>query len=336
MYSLLQIIFTMSVSTLKYHLRREAVEQRQNMVLFVDLLPAVKTPDFKGEPNGFLGHVNVFNVMVYDSISTDTVCYMWHEGEGIRGRNEVSACVMQHILTKVPAYVTHLTILSKCCEVLKSFTTCAMFLTALERHGSLTCIDHITFPVGHSCIEIDRQLAIINRFDRTRNIVISVPSEWYRLVEDASNFLVVPMKDFMYDFDILFSTEQPLLVKNRKTTDGENFKLRQTCWFQYLPHAHEVKVKNSYNRQDPFNVLNLHGRRRRHASLGSNLQLKEACHPLPSERVGEMVKTIHLLGVQFHSFYLNLVTHSPEDDQESDSDHSVVEHNTSVRVNVEE
>lgn len=326
----------MPVSTLKCHLRREAVEQRQNMVLLVDLLPAVKIPDFKEEQNGFVGHVNVFNVMVYDAISTDTVCYMWHEGEGIRGRNEVSACVMQHILTKVPAYVTHLTIFSKSCEVLKNFTMCAMFLTALERHGSLTCIDHITFPVGQSCIEIDRQLATINRFDRTNNSVISVPSEWCKLVADASNFLVVQMKDLLYDFDSLFSGERPLLMKNRKTTDGGNFNLRRTCWFRYLPHAHEVKIKKSYNGQDSFIDLSLYGRRRHHASLSSNLQLKEACHPLPSERVGEMVRTIHSLGVRYHSFYLNQVTNSPVSDQESDSDDYVVEHSLSMHVNVEE
>lgn len=108
---------------------------------------------------------------------------MWHEGGGIRGVNEISSCVMQHILS-LPPNITHVTIFSKAgCLTQNSIMSC-MFLTCLECHPGLLSIDYIVIPVPR-LYECDSKFEILTNSFQSSVCQINVPSDWYRTVETS-------------------------------------------------------------------------------------------------------------------------------------------------------
>ena len=73
----------------------QATEEKNGVVAVYDFQAVTPLPC--GEISSFYykRKSNLYNFTIYEAVPKEGNCFMWHEGEGGRGANEVGSCVME-------------------------------------------------------------------------------------------------------------------------------------------------------------------------------------------------------------------------------------------------
>ena len=283
-------------------------------VLMFELVPALQAPAIVGKQFHNPKTLRIFNVMIRDLVSNDTFSYMWHEGEGIRGVNEICSCLMKHILS-LPSNVTSITLFSRAGHLIQNALMSSTFLTCIQCHPGLLCIEHIIIPVNR-LYECESQYELINNLFQTSASYVNIPSDWYKVVGKCSD--VIEMKGKFYLYQNLFHGSNPL-VKPKSTTDSFSVDLNKMYWFQYIDGLKPflVSLKGSYDEGVPFKHIDFLRHGLSEPILKNSLQLRTP-HLLPKKRKEEILSALHLIEEVHHSLYLNLHVNEAVTDSEEE------------------
>lgn len=163
-------------------------EARKNPSILVacyDLQAVLPTPC--GEVSSFYyrSRLNTFNFTIYDISNKSGNCYLWHEGVGLRGANELGSCILQFLKSECQGKEV-IFYSDNCCGQNKNKYIAAMYLYAVQVYD-IPSITHKFLITGHtqnegdsmhSCIEKEKKRAL-------RSGPIYVPSQWVPIVKLA-------------------------------------------------------------------------------------------------------------------------------------------------------
>ncbi|XP_045491096.1 uncharacterized protein LOC123690980 [Colias croceus] len=160
------------------------------IIAVYDLQAVMPCP--RGDVSNFyyISKLNVLNLTIYELGSKDVNCYVWHEGEGGRGVNEIGSCVLSYLRrlqenTKDDFEVIFYS--DNCCGQQKNKYMIAMYIYAVTNLENLTAITHKFLIKGHSQNEGDSAHSVIERnISRSlKSAPIYVPEQYITLIRTA-------------------------------------------------------------------------------------------------------------------------------------------------------
>lgn len=305
----------------KRDMKAEANDDDSMRVLIFDLQQCLPTPKLPCKDIYYSRQLYVFNLTIYDSKTKLTHCYMWHEAEGEKGANQVGSCVLRHLIDHVPEGVERVVLMSDTCTGQnRNSILAAMYITGLQIHPTLKTIEHIFLIAGHTHLEVDNKHSVIERHAR-KVASVSVPEEWYALVEEAGKcntnliefpqgkFIVVRMQDEFLNFKALL--KDPLLIKRKKTMAGKEFSWLDLQWFKYeKSRLGIVGVKSALSPAALFENLSFLRRGVRCDAVPALVPHLRNCYNGPlkisTKKLQDLLKLLDFLHPQHHAFYQSL------------------------------
>lgn len=217
--------------------RQEKEKDKNNLEnsLFVavyDLQAVLSCP--RGEASGFyyLSKLSVYNFTICNLKDTkDVKCYVWYEGEGQRGVNEIGTCVFKYLqelepkATAVGKSIDVVFYSDNCCGQQKNQFMIAMYRYAIKKLGFINSITHKFLIKGHTQNEGDSVHSVIEKnVSRTlKGGPIYTPDQYFTLIRTSKKngqpYQVIELthEDF---FDIK-SLEANLAFGNQNVKIGE-------------------------------------------------------------------------------------------------------------------
>lgn len=262
--------------------------------------------------------LDLYLLPVMNVHSQKTVCYIWHEGLGVRGTNEISSCLsifFSELL--MPFKVTHLVVSTTCFRDL-SF---ALFVKLVSQHESIDTI--VVKKVAHDfplpnfgpCIEQKRKETLA---------AIHHPDDWQRLIEtmkiNENNLTVKQMKrENFFDFRSLFEHDAGPLQKPKFNTDGERLSVPAIQWLQFRKtKPFEVLYKTNQNEDlKALNVLSFDAIDFDPSVLVLQPRtLFRTSRAIPFQKKVRLSSVLHLINPSYHDFYnsLRVVERQPDED----------------------
>lgn len=138
----------------------------------------------------YISKLNVLNFTIYELGSKDVNCYVWHEGEGARGVNEIGSCVLSYLRSLQDKTKDDFEVIfysDNCCGQQKNKYMIAMYIYAVTNLENLTSITHKFLIKGHSQNEGDSAHSVIERnISRSlKSAPIYVPEQYITLIRTA-------------------------------------------------------------------------------------------------------------------------------------------------------
>ena len=190
-----------------------------------------------------------YNLTVYDMGTRDVSCYMWHEGAGGRGCNEIATSI--HLFLKsLPASAKRVIFFSDTCSAQnRNQFFAAMCLNAV-RHLPIECIDHVYMESGHSHMECDTAHSMIET--ALKNQDVYNPADYYRIVAMARRkhpfkVIVLDTDDFL-DFKAL---NKNIIRNKKKDVAGNTAHWIKMKWIRYRKNSPE-SIMFKYDYDDEF------------------------------------------------------------------------------------
>ncbi|KAH9636251.1 hypothetical protein HF086_009447 [Spodoptera exigua] len=266
--------------------------------------------------------LSVFNFTIFNLVDKEGTCFMWHEGQGKRGANEVSSCLMKFISKHKDLGANEFRFWSdNCVGQNRNRIVYAMYM-----YAAATCqvsIRHCFLEVGHTQNEGDSVHALIER--SAKNKLIYTPQEWYCLVRWAKQ------------------DGKPYIVEEMQYTNFSNFKLLlQGNWIKsdngdkvQWNKIKEVFVKSEnpnklYYKYDmasnDYNVLSVKKNTRRQCSTDSSVSVEplyQSNLPIPKAKKDDLINMCNseIIPSGYHNFFTNLPSVNVSDnDPDSDLD----------------
>lgn len=138
----------------------------------------------------YISKLNVLNFTIYELGSKDVNCYVWHEGEGLRGVNEIGSCVLNYLRRLQEQSKEDFQVIfysDNCCGQQKNKFMIAMYIYAVTNLKNLTSITHKFLIKGHTQNEGDSAHSTIERnISRSlKSAPIYVPEQYITLIRTA-------------------------------------------------------------------------------------------------------------------------------------------------------
>lgn len=160
------------------------------IIAVYDLQAVMPCP--RGDVSNFyyISKLNVLNFTIYELGSKDVNCYVWHEGEGARGVNEIGSCVLSYLRNlqdKIKDDFDVIFYSDNCCGQQKNKYMIAMYIYAVTYLENLNSITHKFLIKGHSQNEGDSAHSVIERnISRSlKSSPIYVPEQYITLIRTA-------------------------------------------------------------------------------------------------------------------------------------------------------
>lgn len=174
---------------------QELCRTNENIVgISFDYMQNLPLPHLPVQDIFYLRQLWVYCFGIHNMKTQKSKFYMYHEGEGKKGVNEVCSMLHKYITSSIPESVDTLYLISDGCPGQNKNHTILRFALALVNSGRFKEVTHF-FPVrGHSYLPNDRNFGVIKRklkkCDR-----IYVPQEYSSIIGNASsNFEVENLK----------------------------------------------------------------------------------------------------------------------------------------------
>ncbi|CAH0399478.1 unnamed protein product [Chilo suppressalis] len=223
--------------------------------------------------------LSVFNFTVFDSAAQEGTCFMWHEGQGRRGANEVASCLFKYIAKYKDQGTREFRFWSD--NIVGQNRN--RILYAMYMHAAITfevTIHHCFLEVGHTQNEGDSVHALIEK--TVKNKLIYTPFEWYCLVRWAKQtgkpYVVEELQ-----FTNFFNYKALLKGNWVKSTNGDKVqwnKIREVLIKPEDPYKLFYKYDLA---ADDYHVLCVRASTRRQCV--SNVEaLYETCLPIPKAK----------------------------------------------------
>lgn len=163
------------------------------IVLVYDLQAVMPCP--KGDVSNFyyLSKLNVYNFTIYDLKSHDAACFVWHEGEGKRGVNEIGTCVLRYIenlqdtAKQLESKLDLIFFSDNCCGQHKNHFMVALYVYAVTHFEHINSITHKFLVKGHTQNEGDSTHSVIERQIKKslKSGAIYSPDQYYQIIKIA-------------------------------------------------------------------------------------------------------------------------------------------------------
>ncbi|CAH4033578.1 unnamed protein product [Pieris brassicae] len=175
--------------------RSEKERDKQNInedyvVCVYDLQAVMPCP--RGEVSSFyyISKLNLFNLTITKLGKNSSDCFVWHEGEGGRGLNEIGSCVLMYLnrLNDEAAGDFDVVFYSdNCCGQQKNKYMLATYQYAMKIYPKLRSIIHKFLIKGHTQNEGDAAHSLIQRniSMALKSSPISVPDQYITLITTA-------------------------------------------------------------------------------------------------------------------------------------------------------
>ncbi|CAD0196001.1 unnamed protein product [Chrysodeixis includens] len=163
----------------------------ENLKVAVYDLQAVM-PCPRGEVSSFyyVSKINVLNFTITELGSKNTTCFVWHEGEGARGVNEIGSCVLMYLkdLNNIATEEFDVIFYSdNCCGQQKNKFMVSMYQYATNTLPKLRSVTHKFLIKGHTQNEGDAVHSTIqkNITRALKSSPIYVPDQYITLIKTA-------------------------------------------------------------------------------------------------------------------------------------------------------
>lgn len=169
-------------------------EDKTTVVAVYDLQAVLPVP--KGDISTFyyVSKINMFNLTVHEIKSGQTDCFIWREGLGKRGANEIGTCVLKYLENLRSRYLEcegkPLDVIfysDNCCGQQKNRYIIAMYLFAVSHLEFINSITHKYLITGHSQNEGDNAHSVIEKQVKLalKSGPIFVPEQYVALIRTA-------------------------------------------------------------------------------------------------------------------------------------------------------
>lgn len=166
------------------------------LVATLDLQAVLLCPKSMSSATYYKRKLAVHNFTIYNVATKDTVCYLWHEGEGGLESHEFATMVIDY-LESLPSEVEEVILWSDGCtyQNRNSILSSAIyqFITSNQK-SNLREVHQKYLTRGHTQMECDSVHAAIEA--RARNIDIYTPMEWetvFKTARAAHPYKVIPV-----------------------------------------------------------------------------------------------------------------------------------------------
>ncbi|XP_046970419.1 uncharacterized protein LOC124537590 [Vanessa cardui] len=288
----------------------------ENFIVSVYDLQAVM-PCPRGEVSSFyyISKINLLNFTITELGSKATTCFVWHEGEGARGVNEIGSCVLMYLenLNNKATEVFDVVFYSdNCCGQQKNKFMVSMYQYATGAFPKLRSITHKFLIKGHTQNEGDAVHSMIQRnISRAlRSSPIYVPDQYITLIKTAkkkgSPYLVRELTHESF-FDL-----KPLALGNYTTNeDGEKVKWTD---IRIIKVDKQIKDKFLYKtsyQEEGFKSVSTLKKRQQKANPSINNTIKklysQKLHISQSKKQGILnLVSKNIIPKYYEGFYSNL------------------------------
>lgn len=157
--------------TARRHKEQDKVATPGKIAVTFDLQQVLPAPRLFNGSSYYRRKLNCYNLTVYELHSQRGFCYTWHEGEGARGSNEISSCLVKYLKTVDEEGYQHVVLYSDTCggqNRNRIFSTAIIHFLCSASHVKL--IEHKYFESGHSQMECDSMHSAIEHSFKDREI----------------------------------------------------------------------------------------------------------------------------------------------------------------------
>lgn len=159
-----------------------APSQPNTSVCAFDLQKVLLVPHCEASAVYYKRKITVYNFTIYDMGRHEGFCYVWHEGIGKKGANEMASYVFSFIEKRAQQGVTSFIFYSdNCSGQNKNRFLYAMYLLASAKFN--VKILHRYLVAGHTQNEADGMHALIERKSKKEDIY--TPEQWCKIMEGA-------------------------------------------------------------------------------------------------------------------------------------------------------
>lgn len=285
-----------------------------------DLQKVHTVPQDDGGALFYSSKLSMYNFTIWEGNTRAGYCYVWHEGEALRGANEVASSVLnfiQYQLQNNPQIKTFIFYSDNCSGQNKNKYLFAMYTYASAKFN-ITII-HRYLEKGHTENAGDTMHSCIERFCKKKRMYI--PEEWYQNILLSSQVTVhrlengkkissrepayklVRMNDKIFDFHNLVDQQK---WANHRGVTWTNVREIQT----HPDNPSQITVKHDFD-EDPLE-LNVAKNSRGRPFLLRNYELKKAYNgplQLRAKKLQHLWKLCKKLIIpsRYHDFYKSLV-----------------------------
>lgn len=283
-----------------------------NLIVCVYDLQAVM-PCPQGEVSSFyyISKLNVLNFTVTELGSNNTNCYVWHEGAGARGANEIGSCVLAYLKNlneKASDYFDVVFYSDNCCGQHKNKFMLATYQYAINELSKLRSVTHNFLIKGHTQNEGDAAHSLIQRniSNALKSSPIYVPDQYITLIKTAKKkgrpFVVHELTHESF-LDL-----KSLAVGNYTTTeDGQKVKWADIKTIKvHRDYENKFFFKTSYETEEFTSVATLTKRRSAIPIVPKKLYKQKL--KITETKIQGILKLIekNIIPKYYQSFYENL------------------------------
>lgn len=150
-------------------IEKEKDKASDNIVCVYDLQAVLPCPTGNASSFYYVSKLNVFNLTVYHLQSHEVGCYVWHEGQGQRGANEIATCVWHYLRAlnekaqKENKIIDVIFYSDNCTGQNKNKFIFALYMFAVSKLNNIKTVTHKYLITGHTQNEGDSAHSVIER-----------------------------------------------------------------------------------------------------------------------------------------------------------------------------
>lgn len=234
-------------------IEKQTDKEAGDYVAVYDLQAVLPCP--KGNTSSFyyVSKLNVFNFTIYDIKTNSVTCYVWHEGQGHRGANEIGSCVLRQLENLNDNFDSPKNVIfysDNCAGQQKNKFLLSMYIYAVRTFSNIKSITHKYLITGHTQNEGDNAHSLIERNIKRalRSGPVYVPEQYVTLIRTAKKS-GIPYKVEELNYDDFFD----LKTLSASLGFGPSLKLRisEIQIFKIMKeHPYKIFYEDSYDQEE--------------------------------------------------------------------------------------
>lgn len=300
----------------------EECKNRDEMVpLSFDFMQNVHLPEVPVQDLFYLTQLTVNVFGIHNLKTGQAFFYIYHEGLGNKGPNEVCSFVMDYINNYIPESVKELRLYSDNCPGQNKNHTMVRMCMALAETGRFDKVEQF-FPIrGHSFLPCDRDFGLIKKKITQHDRIFSI-HQYTELVVKSSAKNHFTVKEIATD-DVLdfknwwtkYYKKQSLSLETNKRGVPRNqkrsFSISQFHYFLHQSSKPGYLVASEYLNSFIYHTFPLHMPRnyeRIPLELPHTKAYPEGNVPILETKIGHLQKMLPYIEEEFQEFYSNIIS----------------------------